>query len=311
MALTATLLSLWASNVNAAGKPAAPVPGCGTPAECGPTTPTPVRPVVMNQVGTTLFHLPNGALMNLSAELNTIMNTATTTTPFFQPSDPASISPCQTHLELRSAVSILDLNVAEIGVHFGFSPAGAISTVTNLTGKMNVKIGTIAMDFSLWKCVDGQCSSIAASTANQVTAGINLAIDMDFTAINTGTSLIYNTPLGDAIRAIMNDGMRRLSDSTRVNELPWQAEVREFVPEMGTLIFDAGRSSRILPNQTFEVYAATSTTSQGACDVYKVVAYVHTTSVDQVSSTAIVDKLWDSRGIQPGDVVMIRDASLH
>jgi hypothetical protein len=71
-------------------------------------------------------------------------------------------------------------------------------------------------------------------------------------------------------------------------------------------IFDAGVQSRIAANQAFEVYAPVDSSIQGSCNVYRTVAYGHTTNANTVSSMAIVDQILDSRGIQEGDVVMIR-----
>jgi hypothetical protein len=167
-----------------------------------------------------------------------------------------------------------------------------------------VTIGTIAMDFSVWECTAGSCSAIAAATSSALTTGASLSVTLDFGTTHTAPDLIYNSPLGTIIRNIMNDGMKQLSGSTRLNELSWTARVREYLPATGTVVFDAGSQMRLQPNQAFVIYAVTPAT--GVCSVFKAVANVHTTQVDAISSTAIVDQTLDSRGIQDGDLVMVK-----
>ena len=199
------------------------------------------------------------------------------------------------------------LSVASVGANFGYSPAGALGPVTSMTGAVNVNIGSISMDFSVWDCVGTQCSAVAASTATQLTAGVNLTMQVDMSMATSAAAFIYNTPVGDAMRTIMINGMSQLITSSRLNALPWQARVKEYLPSAGLVIFDQGVQAGLGMNQAFEVYAPTDTSTVGGCNVFQVVANVHTTSVDTVSSTAMVDQMLDStRGIMAGDVVMIR-----
>jgi hypothetical protein len=196
--------------------------------------------------------------------------------------------------------------MVDASASFGFTPSGSIGGLTGLTGKADVQIGLIGMDFGLYDCTGSQCTGVAASTATQVTAGVNMSATLDFGTITTGPSLIFNTPLAAVFRSIMNNGISQFSGSPRLSELPWQASVKEFDASIGTLVMDAGLNSRISPNQTFEVYVPVDTTSAGNCIPYQVVAYIHTITVDTVSSQAIVDQSFGTRGVQAGDVVMIR-----
>ncbi len=295
----------------AAGKKPSDNPSCGSPTSPVFGIPRPVRRVVLQPIGTKAFQLPNGATVNLTADLQSILNTAVASSSAFTPTDPGQVDPCDMHLEIRSAVTNFELEVANIGLSFGYTPSGSIPVLTNpgVNAKMNVRVGTIAMDFSIWSCVGTRCSAIGAANATHLTSGVSLGIDIDFGVIKTGPSFVYNTPMGDILRTIMNDGMKKLSSSNRVNELPWQASVKEFIPSVGALIFDAGRQDRLALNQAFEIYAPVDATSSGVCNVYEVVAYAHTLSVDSVSSTALIDRTLSSRGVRAGDVVMIHDVS--
>ena len=208
----------------------------------------------MTPIGTKVFELPNGSTVDISADLQSMLNTAVTSTPVFSPTDPGASDPCNAHLELRSAVTNFQMNVADVGITFGFNPAGSIpiGTGVSVTAAANVSIGTISMDFSVWSCVGGSCSAVAAVTADQLTSGVTLNATVDFSTITTGASFVYNTPLGNALRSIMNNAMSQLSASSRVNQLPWQALVREVTPATNTLVFDQGIQSGIGIDQGFE-----------------------------------------------------------
>ena len=81
-----------------------------------------------------------------------------------------------------------------------------------------------------------------------------------------------------------------------------------YYPEAGIFEFDQGFSSLIGENQTFTIYEANEDVIGVGCDSHHVVAYGHTTTVDPISSVAIVDEFRDARGVKAGDVVMIRKA---
>jgi hypothetical protein len=312
------LVTTLSFTLTAAATPAAfamgkkkPSPGNSCNADDGTlSTPNPLRKTEMRPVTTKAFALPNGKTVDLSADLDLMLATATVGTNVFSPTDPSdgAADPCATHLEIRAGVSSLVLNAFELGISFGYSPTGDTGTVTGVTGKTNVRVGKIAMDFHVYECTRGSCSSVAASTASAATAGVELTFEIDFSSVTVGPDLVYNTPLGKILRGIMDDGMKKLAKSNDMSKVSWKARVREFIPASGTLIFDAGHQSGILPNQTFMVYAATPATS--ACEVFKPMAHIHTTQIEPVSSSAVVDQMLDSRGIQDGDIVMIRPVSV-
>ena len=287
----------------AAGKPAPTPPTCGGDSTL--KTPRPVRPVVVTAVGTKVFSLPNGSTVDIGADLATLMTTSVSESPVFAPTDGAFDS-CQNHLEIRAAVSTLQMNVVDAGISFGYTPSGSLGPVTGINGKAHVKVGTISMDFSVWNCTQTRCTAVGASYANQLVAGADLTFDIDFGEIKTGPSLVFNTPLGKILRVLMQNGMAQLAALPRVNELPWTARVMEYLPEVGAVIFDAGTQMRINPNETFEVYAPIDASETGGCRVFQVVAYAHTVSVNSASSTALIDQVLSSRGVQPRDIVMIR-----
>ncbi|MGK5083682.1 hypothetical protein WDW37_10295 [Bdellovibrionota bacterium FG-1] len=289
----------------AVSSPSRGSPGCTPPVD---VTARPVRKVVLKPVTTQPFSLPNGApRIDLTSDLNLMLTSAVANTQAFSPTDPGDSGNdyCGSHIEIRAGVSTLMLDAFELGIQFGYSPtSGSGGAVTSVTGKAKVRIGQIAMDFGVWNCTAGSCSLVFPSTSTAATVGGNLSVEIDFSVIKTGPDLVLNTMLGDVLRKIMDDGMKKLSDSLSLNKLPWTARVREYLPDLGTLVFDAGSNSNLKPNQTFAIFAPAS--GQGACSAFRAVAHVHTTQVESISSTAIIDQVLDPRGIQDGDLVMVR-----
>lgn|GEM_PF-1187133 len=296
--------------VQAAGKKPAPVDG-GSGGAGGLAialkTPRPFRPASLKPVGTKPFQLPSGSRVDLTADLDTILSSSVTQQTRFLPLEAGDENPdCSTRIELRANVSTFELNVADIGLSFGWTPTGEIAgTVSNLTGKTNVKIGTISMDFGAWQCTGARCVELAATTATHATAGVNLNVTVNFSQATTAADFVWNSALGDALRAIMEDGLKKLEKNARVSKLNWYATVKEFDEKEGSLIFDAGTSSALAIGDAFDIYARTPSLS--ACDVYKTVAQAHALRVDTRSTTAVVDSFFDERGIEPGDIVMIRE----
>ena len=160
------------------------------------------------------------------------------------------------------------------------------------------------MDFSLWQCHGSRCVSIAAGSANQNAVDQNLKLQLDFTQITTGIGLVSHPSFNKVLRSILAHGVSAIASSPRLQELAWQARVREYNPATGMVLFDQGLQSRLKAGDAFTVYAADA---QGTgCDVYKALAAVHATRVDAISSQAQVDQALDSRQPQAGDIVMIR-----
>jgi hypothetical protein len=251
------------------------------------------------------FTLPNGKRVDLSADLNALLTTAVTETQVLAPTLETSPGPCHTWLELRSAISTLELSVARLGIRFGYSLAsGETGVVTGVSGSAQVDIGVLAMDFALYQCNSGGCSAVAATSADHRTAGAELSVEVDFGQISTGPSLVLNTALGKVIRKVMQKGLRSLTASPAIHRLGWSARVREFDPDSGTLIFDSGAQDRLAAGQLFEVYAVTP--AVGICDVFKAVAQVKTVRVDALSSVAEVERILDPRGIKEGDLVTVQ-----
>jgi hypothetical protein len=162
------------------------------------------------------------------------------------------------------------------------------------------------MDFAIWECSGGTCSADVATSATHITAGVNVNLTIDFGAITTGPSLVFNTPLGTALSQIMNQGMNNLSASPKLPDLPWFATVTALLTGPNALI-DMGSNNRLGTNQTFTVYSTVPDTSS-SCPAYKPMAYVHTTEVDSVSSYIQTDTTLDPAGVQVGDRVMVRAA---
>ncbi len=306
----------FAREVQGAAKPAPVMNSCSTPPSSS-TVANPVRPVVLKPVGVQSFQLPNGRSVNFQADLQSMLNTAVTNDSNFAPVEstaPSSTDPCQSHLELRSTVSTFQLDAVQFGVSIGFNPQGSIPLLQGITGKTQMNVGNISMDFGVLSCSQGTCTSVAASSANHTAFSGSLSLSLDFGAISTGPELLINTPLGDILRKIIHDGIAQLGQSSHLNEIPWEAHVREYIPQTKMVVFDAGNQARLKENQEFEIYIPPAGHAFGACGVYQILAYAHTIAVNATSSVAVLDWSLGSRDLQstttgdlilPGDVVLV------
>lgn len=267
---------------------------------------TPVRHVVLKGVKTQPFTLPNGASIDMTADLNAILQTVVTETPTLAPIDPAiSTDPCAIHLEIRSNVSTVELNVTEFGLKFGYTPTGSIGLVSGANGELNVKVGVIAMDFSIWECTaNGGCVSVAASTASKKTQSTEAGIRVDFGSIGTSAGFVTQTAFGALFRDLMRNGISTIAASARLHELSWMALVRDYDATTGKILFDRGASDRIKANQDFVVYQAAP--SDGRCGVFRPLAYVKTERVDTESTLGLVTESLDPHRIEVGDLVLVR-----
>lgn len=279
------------------------------PAEPVLATPDPFREVVLGSVGTIPFQLPNGTRVDLNLSLNDIYKTSLgatdnlreTTAP--DPADP-SYDACAPYIRLDAAVSSFELNLTQVGVSFGYTPAGEKQTVTDVTGTVDVRIGNITMDFQIRRCVGNRCTTVATSYANHLTAEAELGLKINFSEISAGTDLVTRTGLENVLRKIMVKGLVDLSRKPDISLLPWSAIVTDSNPNHGTFMFQAGAIHRIGPKQTFEVQAVTA--ASGSCKVYKPVAYGHTEEVYSEASDAVVDQTFGGQEIHVGDRVVIR-----
>jgi len=289
-----------------AGKKPTPPPVCGDPS----TVALPVRKVVLTQVGTNGFQLPNGAMMDLRGALDAMMTTAVTETPNLAVTSqaPGIGVPCESYIRVDSKLSTISLEALKFGITFGYSPSGADNPVTDLTGTADVRLGTMAMDFHIYQCANSaegipQCQSVAATMATHAVFGGDLKFEIDFGVVKTGPALVYNTPLEGIFRAVINNGIKKLAAHPRIQELDWNATVTSVVPG-AIFTFDAGSRSRIGPNQRFYIYSETPATS--GCQVREVVGEAHTTRVDLLTSTAVVDKMFvTGRDVRVGDQVWV------
>ncbi|MCM0604627.1 MAG: hypothetical protein KA715_00900 [Xanthomonadaceae bacterium] len=264
----------------------------------------PIRKVVVHSVGTKPFDLPNGSSMDLTADLDTMFVTSLTNNSRLAPSLGSPETSCDSHVEVRAAITTLELNIAELGIKVGYSPKGSISQSANVGGEVKVKGGTIAMDFSVWQCDQGHCYAVAASTVNHTVLGTELSFGINLGQIKIGPNLIYNTALGGMIRKMMDKGVAGLAASPRTSVLAWQATVVSVSHSDGSAIIDVGARELIEPNQDLVVYTPVS--SGGSCRVYQSVAYIRTVQVDTVSSIAQVEQVLSPRAIEVGDVVMVK-----
>ncbi len=267
----------------------------------------PFRAAHLQDVRTLPFTMPNGARLDLAADLYPIMEGATTRASRFRSTQNPIVDECGNHLAVSAALTSLDLNVFGAQIRFGYSPQGEFSSgITDLRGKLRVDVGLIGMDFGVWRCKGSDCAEVIAARKTHNTVNAGLTFEVDFDEITTAADFMYQTPVGETISKIMERGIAEIDASERVHGLPWRAEVREVRTSPDGVFFwlNAGEEQGIGVNQLFTVFAPTQTGS--TCDVYKAVGVAHTSSTSVVSSEAKIDQADPARGVQEGDVVMVR-----
>ncbi len=307
-----------------------PKPPNPTPTAPPLTTPFPYYDVGARSVGAQAFGLPNGSQVNqtdFSASLDDFFQTAVVQNSRFRPHSvgsegtPSSGGPevgpsvpapegdtCGDHLEVWPVVSSLELNIASLGISFGYdTSSNPLVPGNSVTGKVDVTISNAQMDIALAYCHPSfpNCDVIDSVKADQNTAGVTGNITIDFSSVKTALDFLYKTDMANVLRTIMADGMGRLGKTTKIPTSVWRGIVQQ-VNDPATFIFTPGTDEGIDVNQTFQVYAQVPVSS--GCGIFDPVANVHTIQAGGPSSTAIVDSTLDSRGVKPGDVVLVRDA---
>ena len=266
----------------------------------------PSKPATVHPVGTKPFNLPNGAQMDLSADLDAMFGTALNSNSSLSPAFGSVDGICDARIEVRAAVTTLELDLTEVGIKIGYHPGGSYSTSTGLSGEVKVKVGTIAMDFAVFKCQQGACNQIVSSHADHATTGTAASFGIDLGQIKIGPNLIHNTALGGIIRQIMEKGVRDLAADPRFSVLHWQANVISVSPSDGSAIIDVGVRDRLAPNQILGIYTVVNPTNGSACKSYTAFAYARTIQVDMVSTTIQVEQVLSSKPIEVGDIVMVK-----
>ena len=297
--------SLIATEGFAAGKPKV-----GSTTASAINEPSPLNLVLLLDVGTKAFSLPNGTAVDLNADLKQILETAVTITPNFRTiADATTVStdPCKSHLELKAAVTSVDLNVASVGVNFGYTPSGVVSGVTTATGKVKVDIGLIGMDFSVRSCAGGTCTSAIAITETHLTSVVSGSFEVDLGQIKTSADFVWKTSFNQILRKIMESAMSKVARSPYLDRLPWNAIITAITPQTGEITFDAGNESNLSNQQSFGVYQAIG--SLGACPTYQNIAYAHTERVDVGSSAALIEQTFEGASVKVGDEIRIRPVS--
>jgi len=273
---------------------------------CSPTALGPIRPVIIKPTSSRPFPLPNGSTIDMTPHLDAIATTAVMQTGVFARIDEPSetTDPCASHLEIRSAISTLEMNLYELGIKVGYTPDNVYG-ISEVNGEAKVKIGALSLDVSVWKCSASGCISLLATAVNQTAAEGDLSFTVDFGLITTGAEFVTHSSFNNLLRKMMNTAASRLASSADFNKLPWFATVREAKAGQSSFTLDAGSSSNIQLKQNLVVYQVTPTT--GVCKVYKALAYAHTTQVDPVSAIATIDEIRSAdANIQPGDIVMVK-----
>jgi hypothetical protein len=231
----------------------------------GPTEPAesqafPVRFLRMGNFSTAPFQLPGGVPADLGHDVLMLVNTQVNQSERFR--TVVGQDPTQPHGIMSGGISALVFEVTSLGIKFGYRVGGEPVNEgggTRLTGELTVKVGVLAMDFSIHDSVTGNVYS--SVSVDQGFPGLNLSFKVDFDQIEIGPEFLLNTPLKDTVRAAAREAMRQMAMQPHVNFIPWSSHVLEPDLARGLLLFDAGVQQGIVPGNVFQVYTQCLTES--------------------------------------------------
>ncbi len=269
----------------------------------------PLRPVIVRPMVTQGFRLPNQQMIHLGLDLDSILRAAVLSSERLVPQTSELNNECGIHVELQARVTTMQFDVLQFGLSFGYTPTRLLEVDRLLQTDLDIRVGVIAIDLSLWECSLEHCVAMAAATITESPATVDWSATINLGLTMTGPRFLYSTPIGTLMRKMFTSGIRALESSAHFHALSWQARVREVRPETGDFVFDAGWQSRIERNQRFVIYAASGLTgsagSNSNCEVYDVVATARTVRVDPVSSVALIEERFGSGVVHEGDIVMV------
>jgi len=270
----------------------------------------PFRDAHLATIKTIPFALPNGTVVDLTADLKSLMEGATARSSLYRLTENPNEDACQSRLEIRAALTTLDMDVFGAGIKIGYTPTGDFAPgVTPISGTARVDIGLIGMDFSVWRCLRESCAQIIAARVTNKMVDAQASMQIDFNQIKASADFVYKTPLGNTLAKMMAAGASALTTHERFDTLPWRAQVQEVIPgatpAKTQVWLNAGDGEHLQPGDAFTVLAPSP--NEGECGAYQVIGYIKATSLTSPVSLSAQPEWQDpSRPIRAGDVVMVR-----
>jgi hypothetical protein len=283
------------------------------------TLPNPKRYVIVRPIqNVNGFETPNQVTTTLDqaqTELSAILAGVATNAGFsvIQDNQVASLDPCGQHLELWPAVTDFTLDDTTINLQFGFNSGGTLKVGSpQVSASDSVTFGSVKLEFTLYQCdnaVNGSCTSLVASEADQTVLGNNFSFSVTWSAFTVPGSILSQTNVSNALQSIMLSGVNQLMSSPQMANVPWSTTVLSVNSDGSYTIF-AGQNANLATNQYFTIYSKANATSQ--CGVSQAIACAYTSEVDNSTSVVkVYQSLSQGNGvpIAVGDIVDVGASS--
>jgi hypothetical protein len=236
-------------------------PACTAPS--GYSVPNPVRAVYVAPISdVSVFKLPNQVVTDLHAQLGDMALVAMSppNTQFQARAGSYLDGPDGESVLIRPVFTNFTLQAVEAKVSFGWTPSGAVSVGSGVTvgATGTVRVGSIRIAFEAWTCTkkgaEHGCQLAYSTESDQRVVGSDVTFGVTWSQLTLGGDILTRTDLGEVIRKIMLDGLRKLSVHPASAQLPWRGQVTGLAPEPRTYWISAGAAQWIGAWQSFELW---------------------------------------------------------
>ncbi len=265
----------------------------------------PYRLVELSRVFAPVFPLPNGQNVNITSELNSLIDSTINTSRYIRTVEGNS----KNRLVISGGITALEMDIVQVGIHFGWNHNGIIpiSGAPNLTGDVDFHLDVLEMDFKIYDRVTGQ--TYVASYTNQEMSNLHIQVHANLAELGAAIDVIQKTGIAEAVRTATKDIMQKLEDNSQFVYLPWEAEVLGVDRDQGKISFNSGGANGVRVNDVYSVYSACplETPENGDGCFSRFLADVKVNSVGSPFAEATGFSASDSvQGIRAGDRVYVK-----
>ncbi len=244
-----------------------------------PATPTfqqakPYRLVELARVIAPVFPIPNGHQVNITSELNTLIDTTINSSRYIRTLEAKG----QSRLVITGGVTALEMDILQLGLTIGWNKGGIIPLPgqPNVSGEVDFRLHTLAMDFKIYDRFTGQ--TYLASYTDQELSDLKIQVRANLSDLQAAIDIFYKTGISEAVRLATTDIMLRLEANPQFDYVPWEAEVLGVDPQTGTLSFNAGAAQGVRANDVYSIYSA-CVSAEGTNCYSRFVADIKTSNV--------------------------------
>jgi hypothetical protein len=262
----------------------------------------PYRVLELSRVIAPAFPLPNGENVNLTSELNTLIDTTINTSRYLRTSGAN-----KSRLIISGGITALEMDILQFGIRFGWNKGGAIpiSGMPNVSGEVDFHLNLLEMDFKIYDRLTGQ--AYVANYTNQEMSNLNINVHANISELQLAIDIIQKTGIAEAVRVATTDIMAKLENDSKFDLIPWEAEVLGVDSENGKLTFNAGSANGVRATDVYSVYSACGPTIGDDGCFSRLLADIKVTSATSLFSEAAGFNAADSvQNVHAGDKVYVK-----